>query len=201
MRENLFADSFIRQVLILLLVLFVFSAAYLNSVLYNRIVLEPHVWQALDDGAVALMPHAHAKGVDDPYKFRLGDCSTQVNLSETGRNQAKRIGKRFRERGVEVGIVLHSRWCRTKETALLAFPGITIMESSIDSFRLRPEHEAFYTKKLKEIIFNWSGSNALVLMTHPENIFALTGIDASSGEAVVARSLKNNVEVIGRIVF
>ncbi|MDW3095422.1 MAG: histidine phosphatase family protein [Gammaproteobacteria bacterium] len=201
MRENLFADSFIRQVLILLLVLFFFGAAYLNSVLYNRIVLEPQAWQALDGGAVALMSHAHVKGEDDPYKFRLGDCKTQVNLSETGRNQAKRIGKRFREHGVEVGIVLHSSWCRTRETAFLAFPGISFMESSIDSFRLRPEHEAFYTRKLKEIILNWSGSNALVLMTHPENILALTGINASSGEAVVARSLKNDVEVVGRIVF
>ena len=48
MRVNLFADSFIRQVLILLLVLFVFGAGYLNSILYNRVVIEPLTWQALE---------------------------------------------------------------------------------------------------------------------------------------------------------
>ena len=201
MRVNLFADSFIRKVLILLLILFVFGAGYLNSILYNRVVIEPLAWQALEQGGVALIVHAHAEGVDDPYKFRLGDCSTQINLSETGRNQAKRIGNRFREHGIEVGIVLHSRWCRTKETASLAFPGITYIVSSIDSFRMRPEHQQFYTKKLKDIISKWNGSDALVLMTHPENIFALTGVNAPSGEAVVMQSLESNIEVVGRIAF
>ncbi len=201
MRENLFADSFIRQALLLLLVLLFLSAAYLNSILYKRIAIEPSAWQALDEGAVALISHAHAKGVDNSYKFRLGDCSTQVNLSETGRNQAKRIGRKFREHGVEVGIVLYSRWCRTKETASLAFLGITFVESSIDSFQFRPEYEYFYTNKLKKIISSWHSTNALVLMTHPENILALTGIRASEGEAVVIRNIKNNLEVVGRIVF
>jgi len=182
-------------------VLFLFGAAYLNSALYNYLVIEPVAWQALDEGGVALVPHTHAKGFDDPYKFRLGDCSTQVNLSETGRNQARKIGSRFREHGIEVGIVLHSRWCRTKETALLAFPGIAFVEPSIDSFRMRPENEIFYTNRLKEIISRWNGSDALVLMTHPENILALTGVNTLSGEAVVMRLVKNNIEVVGGITF
>ena len=200
MRENLLADSFIRQMLVFLIVLFLVCAAYLNSVYFYQIK-ERIAWEVLSKGGVLVMPHTHVSGVDDPYKFRMGDCSTQINLSETGRNQARKIGKRFREHQVDVGIVLHSRWCRARETALLAFPGITFAEAAIDSFRLRPEHKSFYTKQAKKIITDWKSSDALVLTTHPENILALTGVDTLAGEAVVLRALQNNIEVVGKIQF
>ena len=200
MRENLLADSFIRKVLMLLLILFLSSATYLNSIYFLH-VKEYVSWEALREGGVVIMPHTHVQGVDNPYKFRLGDCSTQINLSETGRNQARRIGKRFRENGVDVGIVLHSRWCRARETAALAFPGITVADSSFDSFRLRPEHESFYTRQAEKIIGRWKSSDALVLTTHPENIHALTGIRVFAGEAVVLRSLKNKIEIVGKLTF
>ncbi len=200
MRENLLADSFIRKVLMLFLILFLSSAAYLNSIYFFHIK-EYVSWEALREGGVVIMPHTHALGADNPYKFRLGDCSTQIILSETGRNQARKIGKRFRENGIDVGIVLHSRWCRTRETASLAFPGITVAESSLDSFRLRPEHESFYTRQAEKIIGRWRSSNALVLTTHPENILALTGMRILAGEAVVLKNLKNNIEIVGKIKF
>ncbi|MDX1465329.1 MAG: histidine phosphatase family protein [Halomonas sp.] len=63
------------------------------------------------------MRHALAPGIGDPANFRLSDCTTQRNLSEAGREQARRIGERFRERGIEVGEVRSSRWCRCLETA------------------------------------------------------------------------------------
>ena len=197
MRENLLADSFLRKTLLFSFVLFLFCTAYLNSVYFNQIE-EQVAWRALDEGAVLMMSHTHVEGADNPYRFRMGDCSTQVNLSETGRTQARRVGQRFRKYGVDVGIVLHSRWCRTRETAALAFPGMTFADSSFDSFILRPEHEFFYTKQARKIISSWKSSNALVLMTHPENILAVTGLNIIPGEALV---LRNNIEVVGKIKF
>ena len=197
MRENLLADSFIRKALLFSLTLFLLCTAYLNSIYFNHLK-EQVAWRVLTEGGILVMSHTHVKGVDDPYRFRMGDCSTQVNLSETGRKQARRVGQRFRKYGVDVGIVLHSRWCRTRETATLAFPGITFVDSSFDSFFLRPEHKAFYVKQAKKIISNWKSSNALVLMTHPENIFGITGLNLIPGEALV---LKNNAEVVGKIKF
>ena len=59
-------------------------------------------WAALRDGrGVAVMRHALAPGTGDPADFRLGDCSTQRNLSAEGREQARAIGRAFRARGIE----------------------------------------------------------------------------------------------------
>ena len=51
----------------------------------------------------------------------LRNCSRQRNLNADGRRQARRIGKAFRRLGIPVGQVLASPFCRTRETARLAF--------------------------------------------------------------------------------
>jgi phosphohistidine phosphatase SixA len=55
-------------------------------------------------------------GVGDPAGFRLDDCSTQRNLTDAGREDARRVGGTFRTRGIPVGRVLSSPWCRCLET-------------------------------------------------------------------------------------
>jgi hypothetical protein len=73
-------------------------------------------------GQVVVIRHSSTEpGIGDPPGFRLDDCSTQRNLSAAGREEARRIGAAFRDRGVPVGRVLSSRWCRSLETTLLAF--------------------------------------------------------------------------------
>ena len=81
------------------------------------------LWALLRGGGqVVLMRHATTTpGVGDPPGFRLGDCPTQRNLTDAGRDEARRIGAAFRSRDVPVGRVLSSRWCRCLETAQLAF--------------------------------------------------------------------------------
>ena len=51
----------------------------------------------------------------------LRDCSRQRNLSAQGRRQARTIGISFRRLGIPVGRVLASPYCRTRQTARLAF--------------------------------------------------------------------------------
>lgn len=72
-------------------------------------------------GVVIAFRHALAPGTFDPPNFRLGDCSTQRNLSDEGRAQARRIGAWFRERGLAPARVRSSPWCRCVDTAELAF--------------------------------------------------------------------------------
>ncbi|NDA90383.1 MAG: hypothetical protein EBY20_05700 [Alphaproteobacteria bacterium] len=43
-------------------------------------------------GYVLLLRHALAPGSGDPANFRLDDCSTQRNLSDEGRQDARDIG-------------------------------------------------------------------------------------------------------------
>src|SRR6266852_9607778 len=78
-------------------------------------------WAILNGGAshVVLVRHADAPGEGEPASFRLDDCSTQRNLGDKGREEARLLGTVFRERGINVAKVLTSRWCRSRETAAL----------------------------------------------------------------------------------
>ena len=45
--------------------------------------------------AIVILRHAETEsGTGDPAGFRLDDCSTQRNLSESGRAQAQALGER-----------------------------------------------------------------------------------------------------------
>jgi hypothetical protein len=72
-------------------------------------------------GVVAAFRHTLAPGTFDPPGFRLGDCSTQRNLSDEGREQARRIGAWFRQHRLVPTAVRSSPWCRCLDTARLAF--------------------------------------------------------------------------------
>ena len=52
------------------------------------------LWRRLREGGyVVLMRHAATvPGVGDPENFKLGACATQRNLSDRGREDARRIG-------------------------------------------------------------------------------------------------------------
>jgi phosphohistidine phosphatase SixA len=72
-------------------------------------------------GVVLALRHALAPGTFDPPGFRLGDCSTQRNLSDEGRAQARRVGTWFEARKLKPARVRSSPWCRCVDTATLAF--------------------------------------------------------------------------------
>ena len=153
-------------------------------------------WPVLQDGSIVLFRHADAPGIGDPAGFKLGDCSTQRNLGEAGRDQARRIGERFRSRGVKVGAVLSSQWCRTRETAALAFPGMarddTAFNSTFGDRSKVPEQTAAALATLKR----WRGPGVLVVVTHQVNITALTGRATASGEGIVVRPRGDGIEVL-----
>jgi hypothetical protein len=65
-----------------------------------------------EPGAVLLIRHALAPGIGDPENFQLGDCATQRNLSDEGRQQARAIGRWLRSRGIQHARVYSSQWCR-----------------------------------------------------------------------------------------
>ena len=77
-----------------------------------------------EGGVVLALRHAVAPGTFDPPQFKLDDCSTQRNLSDEGRAQARRIGQWFNARGLQPARVRSSPWCRCVETATLAFGAV-----------------------------------------------------------------------------
>ena len=158
-------------------------------------------WALLRDGEhVVLLRHAMAPGAADPGNFDIEKCSTQRNLSERGKQQARKIGALFAARAAPTERVLASRYCRTKETARLAF-------GSEEEFAPLDPPPADETARKKEIdailkeIRDYSGSGNLVLVTHLETIQALTGQPAREGEAVIVSPEDDHLRVLGRIIF
>ena len=66
----------------------------------------------------------------------LGDCATQRNLDAQGRAQSVAIGASFRDLGIPVSRVLASPFCRTLETAALAFGHVQFWRLKEDWLRL-----------------------------------------------------------------
>jgi phosphohistidine phosphatase SixA len=156
-------------------------------------------WDALRQGAVLLVRHANAPGMGDPAGFQLGDCRTQRNLDRTGREQARRLGDQFASRRIAVGAVLASQWCRTKDTAELAFPNRVREEAAFNSFFDDGTRQPAQTAAALDILKRWKGPGALVVVTHQVNVTALTGVVPASGEGVVVRSTADGIEVVGRV--
>ena len=157
-------------------------------------------WDALRAGGILLVRHAQAPGFGDPPGMRLGDCATQRNLDEAGRAQARRIGEAVRAHGVVVGAVLASQWCRTLETAELAFPGQVRAEPAFNSFFEDRGTAAAQTAAARAILLGWVGPGALVVSTHQVNITALSGIVPASGEGVVLRRESGALVLVGRVI-
>ncbi|HEX2555885.1 MAG TPA: histidine phosphatase family protein [Microvirga sp.] len=157
-------------------------------------------WDALRAGGmVALLRHARAPGTGDPAGFRLADCATQRNLSEEGREQARRIGEAFRARGIGVARVLSSRWCRALDTARLAF-GTAEADPALDSFFGDRATEAGQSTAVRALVARWAGEpGVLALVTHQVNITALTGVFPAEGEALVLRPTGDGFELVGRV--
>jgi phosphohistidine phosphatase SixA len=58
---------------------------------------------------------------NDDAMTSFEDCAKQRNLTETGRTQAREIGKQIARLKIPVGEVIASPYCRTRETAQLIF--------------------------------------------------------------------------------
>lgn len=156
----------------------------------------------LRDGDVLLFRHALAPGGGDPDGLRLGDCSTQRNLSDAGRDQARRIGEQLRQRlgPLRVTAVWASPWCRTLDTARLAFPDLPVQaQPAFGSFFRQPEREGPMLRDARQLLAGWRGPGLLVVVTHQVNITGLTDIFPASGEGVALRWTGQALRVLGRL--
>ncbi len=159
---------------------------------------------ALADGeAVLIMRHAQTvAGTGDPAGFRPDDCSTQRNLNEVGRKQARELGAILRAAGIASAAVYASPWCRAVETAeLLALGPVRTSDllSSIWNDRVvNPDR----SEELRAFIRSWQGPGPLVLVTHGINIGRLLDRRAAQGGGLVLLAGAEGAEtlrIVGRL--
>ena len=149
----------------------------------------------LTDGQhVLLMRHADAPGFGDPAGYVISQCSTQRNLGDYGKRQAKAIGAWLTNQGIQKADVFSSPWCRCLDTANLLNKGSVKIEPSLGSFFDNMSLEKGQTKALGAFIKNElvkSSKTPLILVTHHVNIEAYTGKVVGVGDMVLVKVGKN----------
>lgn len=160
------------------------------------------LWSALSKGNyILLIRHAATEpGVGDPAGFVVERCETQRNLSQRGRDDARRLGAAFTQRKIPVAAVLSSRWCRCLDTARLAFGRVEpalMLDSMFNDPGPRTNEE-----KMREVM-NYVGKRPadsnLVFVTHAQNIGIMTGVYPDTSEIVVALPEGGKLKAIGRL--
>ena len=150
-------------------------------------------------GNLIFIRHAYAPGGGDPNNFNINECKTQRNLSNIGREQAKKIGTFFKDNNIPIDKVYSSEWCRCKETASIAFNKFEtkIFLNSFFSSQF-VKNKDIQMKKLKSFIKNWNKNKNLVFVTHYVVIAESLNYAPSSGEIVISNK---NFKVIDTIAI
>ena len=138
-------------------------------------------------GKLIFIRHAYAPGGGDPKHFDINDCNTQRNLSNIGKNQAKKIGSFFTDNNIPIDEIYSSEWCRCKDTASIAFNRFKT-KNFLNSFFSSQfsKNKDSQMKKLKKFINSWNENKNLVFVTHYVVIFESLNHGPSSGEIVIS---------------
>lgn len=158
-------------------------------------------------GVVVAFRHALAPGTFDPPGFQLGDCSTQRNLNDEGRAQARRIGAWFKGHGLVPARVRSSPWCRCIDTAQGAFgradPWPALGSPRAGTETTNTQSLAALRQALADVARHPGPPGRFeAWITHMFVLNDLVGAGTASGEGLVLQgSPDGRVAVLGRIVI
>tara|TARA_Y100001978_G_scaffold189699_1_gene192219 strand:- start:993 stop:1592 length:600 start_codon:yes stop_codon:yes gene_type:complete len=138
---------------------------------------------------VIFLRHALAPGFGDPNNFVKQDCSTQRNLNNKGRLQARLIGHYLKASEIRFSEILTSEWCRCIDTTKELNLGKWDTFSGLNSFFEGHEKKYKVMDKLRKKLGSLGHSDLVLLVTHQVVIFEQTGIAPKSGEMVLYNSL------------
>jgi phosphohistidine phosphatase SixA len=160
------------------------------------------IWALLKKpGYIVLLRHSYSPESPPDGDVKFGDCSTQRNLDDTGRAQARRLGDEFRKYGIKAASLVSSQYCRAMETAKLiklgpvrALPALNqVFLTDVSGMRETGEKSRQFMKTIP-------ARPLTVMVTHVTNIQSIAGANLSSGElAVLHLDASGSVIVDGRI--
>jgi phosphohistidine phosphatase SixA len=129
----------------------------------------------------------------------LSRCEAQRNLNEQGRADARAIGAAFQALHIPVGAVLSSGFCRTRDTAQLAFAKAEIVEDLTGFPDSQREQRTTALRRLLSAPPQ-PGTNT-VLVAHGFNITAAANISIAEGEAAIfAPGVADGFALVARIL-
>lgn len=169
----------------------------------NAVAADQAPWAELKKGGyVLLIRHGPTDTLTHSTHPRADfeNCVGQNNLSPEGQLAAKRIGKTFKKRHIPIGEVLAGPYCRTQDTARLAFGKYKVWDA-LDLATALPDEEANKRNaQVAERVGAYTGKKNLVLVTHKPNVDALTLELIEPGTVLILKPEGNSgFQVIGRI--
>jgi len=159
------------------------------------------LWESLRGGSrVVLIRHAETNMEQrDEVGAPLADCSRQRNLTEGGREDSRLIGAVFRARGIPVGRVLSSAYCRCLETAQLAFGRVESWLALQQALTDR-DVQAQRVAEIRALASEPPVGGNLILVSHQYPIRVLTGIQIGEGELLILTPKGGGVfDIAGRL--
>ena len=133
-------------------------------------------------GGVLLIRHAATEsGLGDPPGFAIGQCRTQRNLSEAGRQASRALGAWLQSQNFKPDAVRSSQWCRCQDTARLAF-GAYEDWSALNSTFAGQGDPAAQQKAMRDRLSALPAGRTEVWVTHQVIMSGLTGAYPGVGE-------------------
>jgi len=133
---------------------------------------------------------------NDSRMTSFEDCASQRNLTDRGRDEARTLGEHVKRLKIPVGEVLASPFCRTMETARLAFGKAT----ATNDVRGGPVEAARYEPLRKRLSSPVPKGTNRVISSHGNPFVALAGPPyLAEGEIAVVRPEGERFSVIARI--
>lgn len=174
-------------------------AFLLLAVLWTTLAAaDPALVQKLREGGYVLyMRHASTDfSQNDARMTSYEDCDNQRNLTEKGREEARQIGAHVRRLGIPIGDVLASPYCRTMETARLAFG----KARASNDVRGGPVDATRYDALKKLLSTDVRKGENRVISSHGNPFQAIAGSPyLAEGEIAVVRPEGSGFSVIARI--
>jgi hypothetical protein len=139
-------------------------------------------------------------GQNDDAMSGYEDCARQRNLTDGGRDEARRIGAAIKRLAIPIGDVLASPFCRTRETAQLIFGRATVA-SAVRGGPARPDSDDRYAELRKLLSTPPRAGTNLAIASHGNPFHAVTDTQyLAEGEAAVIRPLgAQGFRIVARI--
>jgi phosphohistidine phosphatase SixA len=136
---------------------------------------------------------------NDAGMTSFDDCPTQRNLVDRGRDDARAIGAAIRALGIPIGKVRASPFCRTVETAELAF-GRAEKSAEVRGGPARADDPARYAPLRKLLAQRPAPGTNDVIVSHGNPFYAVAGAPyLAEGEAAVVQSTGDGFRVVARL--
>ena len=175
-----------------ILIIFITLASSIKAEINKNLIKE------LKNGnKLIFIRHAYAPGGGDPKNFDIIDCSTQRNLDEKGKKQAKKIGDFFTKNQISFDRVYSSEWCRCKDTAKIAFREYETKNFLNSFFSSKfSDNKNEQMKNLKKFVKNYPNLKNIIFVTHYVVITEALNYAPASGEIVISDKQFNKIDSI-----